>query len=197
MERISARRSGISAAVRVQAIGWSVDIEISGFGGNRPLVSTLNPGSSQGKFVDEPNLTIGQVAQRAGINTSAIRYYERVGLLPQPERQSGQRRYTEETVRQLGVIDVAKRAGFTLDDARALLATSADGGPAHEEIRDLANRKLPEVRALIVRAEAMERWLLDATSCACDTIDVCALFADERSLPEPRLELAHTAARAR
>jgi len=129
--------------------------------------------------VDEPTLTIGQVATSAGINTSAIRYYERVGLLPEPERRSGQRRYTQETVRRLGVIDVAKRAGFTLDDARALLATGDDGAPAHEQIRQLAQRKLPEVDALIQRAEAMRRWLTTASSCNCDTLDVCGLFDDE------------------
>lgn len=129
--------------------------------------------------MDEPTLTIGQVATSAGINASAIRYYERVRLLPEPERRSGQRRYTQETVRRLGVIDVAKRAGFTLDDARALLATGDDGAPAHEQIRQLAQRKLPEVDALIQRAEAMRRWLTTASSCNCDTLDVCGLFDDE------------------
>lgn len=135
--------------------------------------------------MDEASLTIGQVAQRAGVNSSAIRYYERVGLLPAPERRSGQRRYTKETVRQLGVIDVAKRAGFSLDDARALLATDADGGPAHEQIRELANRKLPEVQALIARARAMEQWLVTARSCECETLDVCALFDESEAPPGP------------
>ncbi len=132
--------------------------------------------------MEEPTLTIGQVAARAGIKTSAIRYYERSGVLPQPERRSGQRRYTEETVQRLGVIDIAKRAGFTLDDARALLATGGDGGPAHQQVRDLAQRKLPEVEALIERAEAMKRWLTIATGCNCDTLDVCGLFESEQPL---------------
>jgi len=132
--------------------------------------------------VNDPTLTIGQVAADAGINTSAIRYYERVGVLPQPERRSGQRRYTDETVRRLAVIDVAKRAGFTLDDARALLATEGGGAPAHEQIRDLAQRKLPEVEALIQRAEAMKRWLTIASGCTCETLDVCGLFEDEQRL---------------
>jgi MerR family transcriptional regulator, redox-sensitive transcriptional activator SoxR len=124
-------------------------------------------------------LTIGDVARRAGLNTSAIRYYESVGVLPEPERVAGQRRYTEETVRRLEVLDVAKRAGFTLDEARLLLAD--DDHPAHEQIRALAERKLPEVEALIARANAMRDWLTAATSCTCETLDVCALF-DEHSL---------------
>jgi MerR family transcriptional regulator, redox-sensitive transcriptional activator SoxR len=132
--------------------------------------------------VAEPTLTIGQVAARAGVNTSAIRYYERAGVLRPPERRRGQRRYTEEAVRHLGVIDIAKRAGFTLDDARALLSAGKDGGPAHQQIRDLAQRKLPEVEALITRAEAMKRWLTTASGCNCETLDVCGLFDGETAL---------------
>lgn len=124
----------------------------------------------------EEALTIGQVAERVGLNTSAIRYYERIGLLPDPDREQGRRRYDESTVRRLQVIDVAKRAGFTLDDARVLLATDDGGEPAHEQIRHLAQRKLPEVEALIARAEAMRDWLVTARSCNCDTLDACGLF---------------------
>ncbi|MGH2702816.1 MAG: MerR family transcriptional regulator [Actinomycetota bacterium] len=132
------------------------------------------------------SLTIGQLAERVGLNTSAIRYYERVGLLPEPERISGQRRYTDETVQRLRALDVAKRAGFTLDEARILLNSDDDDAPAHEQIRALAQRKLPEVEALIDRAEAMRRWLTTATACNCDTLDVCGLFAtatDSNDLP--------------
>lgn len=126
---------------------------------------------------DAAVLTIGEVACQAGVNTSAIRYYERIGVLPVPERVSGQRRYTPETVRRLGVIDVAKQAGFTLDETRALLRADADSA-AYAELRDLANRKLPEIEALIARAQAMRDWLLIARSCTCDTLDVCGLFVE-------------------
>ena len=68
--------------------------------------------------MNDATLTIGQVASRAGLNVSAIRYYEREGLLPPAPRVSGQRRYAEQTLTRLGVIDVAKPAGFTLDDIR-------------------------------------------------------------------------------
>jgi MerR family redox-sensitive transcriptional activator SoxR len=121
-------------------------------------------------------LTIGEVAGAVGLNTSAIRYYEAVGVLPEPAREGGQRRYTEETVRRLRVIDVAKRAGFSLDEARVLLATGDEGAPASEQLRELALRKLPEVDALIERAGAMRRWLSTAAECQCETLDVCALF---------------------
>ena len=95
--------------------------------------------------MDEATLTIGQVARRAGLKTSAIRYYESVGLLPAAPRESGQRRYGDDTLRRLQVIDVAKRAGFSLDEARVLLSTGHGGPPAHAQLRELAARKLPEV----------------------------------------------------
>ena len=138
--------------------------------------------------MDEATLTIGQIARQAGLKTSAIRYYESVGLLPEPRRESGQRRYGNETLRRLRVIDVAKRAGFSLDEARVLLATGNGGPPAHAQLRDLAARKLPEVDELISRAQAMRAWLLTASDCTCETLDVCGLFDADQS-PPPQLRV--------
>ena len=134
----------------------------------------------------DATLTIGEVARRVGLNTSAIRYYESRGVLPRPDRESGRRRYTEETVQRLHVIDVAKRAGFSLDEAALLLATADEGEPLSEPLRRLATRKLPDIEALIVRAEAMRDWLTSATACNCKTLDVCALFDDEPAAAAPR-----------
>lgn len=145
----------------------------------------------------EEMLTIGEVAKRVGLKTSAIRYYESVGVLPEPEREAGQRRYTAEVVRRLQVIDVAKRAGFSLDEARALLATGEEGTPAHAQLRELAERKLPDVEALIEQAQAMHRWLSTATGCHCETIDLCALFDEDarvaRDDSSPPLRITHVA----
>lgn len=90
-------------------------------------------------------------------------------MLPLPERVSGQRRYGEETVRRLEVIDIAKRAGFNLDEIRLLVSDT--------RLRELAQRKLPEVEALIARAEARRDWLLTAQDCRCSSLELCALFA--------------------
>jgi len=138
--------------------------------------------------VNEATFTIGEVARRAGLKPSAIRYYESVGLLPEPVRESGQRRYGDDTLRRLQVIHVAKRAGFSLDEARVLLATGDGGPPAHAQLRELAERKLPEVDELIVRARAMRAWLITASGCTCDTLDVCGLFdGDGSAAPELRV----------
>lgn len=124
----------------------------------------------------EATLSIGQTAEKAGISVSAIRYYERNGLLPEAERVSGKRRFTEETVQRLGIIDVAKRAGFSLDEVRVLLTSIDEGAPAHEQLQALAMRKLPEVDALVERAQRMRDWLSAASACGCESLEDCALF---------------------
>lgn len=121
-------------------------------------------------------LTIGEVARRAGVATSAIRFYEREGLLPVAARVSGQRRYGEDTIRRLEIIGVAKGAGFALPEIRVLLDSVDAGSPASAPLRDLVARRLPDVEALIVNAERMRAWLEHAAGCRCDSLDGCALF---------------------
>lgn len=128
--------------------------------------------------MSEAALSIGEVAEMAGFSVSAIRFYEREGLLPEAQRVSGQRRFTAETVQRLGIIDVAKQAGFSLEEVGVLLTSVDEGAPAHEQLRALADRKLPEVDALIERAQAMRDWLMTASACGCDSLESCALFAE-------------------
>ena len=114
---------------------------------------------------EQPTLRIGEVATRAGVNVSLVRYYDRIGLLPATERVSGQRRYDEAAIRRLEVLEVAKRAGFSLDEARLLLERREAGTPAFEALQELAARKLPEVEALIARARSV-RFSLPLTAFA-------------------------------
>jgi MerR family redox-sensitive transcriptional activator SoxR len=125
-------------------------------------------------------MRIGEVAAQAGVRTSLIRYYERIGLLPAPERVSGQRRYDASVLRRLTVIDVAQRAGLSLDEIGELVHAGSE--PISDQLRDIAQRKLPEIDALIERAQRVRSWLETATGCGCQTIDECALF-DTASLP--------------
>ena len=131
----------------------------------------------------EPLLTIGQVADRAGVNTSHIRFYERAGVLPQPERVSGQRRYREEVLHRLSIIDVAQRAGLTLEEIAPLTGPDNRSADTSRHIRTLADDKLPHIEALIERAKAVKHWLQVAQSCDCATVDVCVLFVDPALLP--------------
>ena len=135
--------------------------------------------------VPEPHITIGQVAARAGIRVSHIRYYEEIGVLPQPVRVSGQRRYDEDVLHRLSIIDVAQRAGLTLDEIRELTGPRLRDESAGERLRELAQHKLPHIEALIERAQAVKRWLEIAGSCDCKTVDVCGLFVDPTLAPPP------------
>jgi MerR family redox-sensitive transcriptional activator SoxR len=132
-----------------------------------------------------PLLSIGEVAARAGLRTSHIRYYERVGVLPRPDRVGGQRRYHEDVLHRLAIVDVAQRAGFTLEEIRELTGPQPAGHAAGERIRALAERKLPDIEALIARAQAVKRWLDTASACDCATVDVCGLFTDPTLAPPP------------
>jgi DNA-binding transcriptional MerR regulator len=124
-----------------------------------------------------PELTIGEVARRAGVATSSIRYYERIGLLPEPERLQGQRRYDTAVLGKLGFIGVAQSAGFKLGEIKELIdgVDSADG--MGEQMRSLSARKLDEVEALLERTKAMKGWLEVAKECGCASPAECALFA--------------------
>ena len=122
-------------------------------------------------------LAIGEVARRAGLNTSAIRYYERSGLLPAPARTSGRRTYDESVLTRLHVIAVAKQAGFTLEETRTLLAGFDAGGWPSEHWRGLAQAKLAEIDALIARAQAMRALLEDSLECGCRSLEACEIFA--------------------
>jgi MerR family redox-sensitive transcriptional activator SoxR len=140
-------------------------------------------------------MRIGDAAGRAGVRVSLIRYYEEIGLLPEAQRVSGQRRYDETVLRRLAVIDVAQRAGLSLEEIRDLVEHGND--PMNDRLRELAERRLPEIDALIERAQRVRVWLQTATHCGCQRIDDCALF-DDPALPsgnEARaLVITHVAA---
>jgi MerR family redox-sensitive transcriptional activator SoxR len=123
-----------------------------------------------------PEMTIGEVARRAGMATSSIRYYERIGLLPKPDRLSGQRRYDADVLGKLGFIGVAQGAGFKLREIKELIegVDGADG--LGEQMRQLSSQKLGEVEALLERTKAMKGWLEVAKECGCATPAECALF---------------------
>jgi DNA-binding transcriptional MerR regulator len=133
-------------------------------------------------------MTIGELSRRTGKAASAIRFYEEIGLLAEPVRVAGRRRYRAESVRTLAVIDTAQRAGLALDEIRLLLEASSDDGAATDRLRELAERKLPELLALIERADVVRGWLELAARCECPTLDDCPLFEPER-LPERDLTL--------
>ena len=135
------------------------------------------------------HLTIGQVAREVGLRTSAIRYYERFGILPRAERVSGRRRFGETALHRLAVVQRAREAGFTLREIRTLFAGFRDGIRADQRWRRLAERKLAELDAAAARIETM-RGLLERLRerCHCRTLDACgrAMFEGRRRRLEHR-----------
>jgi MerR family transcriptional regulator, mercuric resistance operon regulatory protein len=115
-------------------------------------------------------IQIGELARRSGCHVETIRYYERIKLLPLPSRSAGRYR--------LGFIRRARELGFTLEEARALLALSThDGRTACAEVRQLAAGHLEEVRAKIADLKAMETVLADAVRrCDAGELPGCPLI---------------------
>lgn len=130
-------------------------------------------------------LSIGEVARRAGRRPSSIRYYEQIGLLPAIPRVAGRRVYGPDTLRTLAVIETGQRAGLTLEEIKALLAASPDDAAAIDRLREVAERKLPEITALIERSLLVREWLECAARCECPSLDRCPLFDDPAALPVP------------
>ena len=119
-------------------------------------------------------LGIGEVAKRAGIASSAIRYYEGEGLLPRAARIRGRRVYDEGILERLTFIELAKRAGFTVAEIRKLLGGFARSAPPGVRWRALAERKMEELDRRIEEAETMKRMLGVVMGCECPTFDDCA-----------------------
>ena len=97
---------------------------------------------------------------------------------------SGRRVYGPDTVRTLAVIETGQRAGLTLDEIRDLLSASPGDQAAIERLREVAVRKLPQVRELIERTEIVRDWLEAAARCECPSLDECPLFDDPALLPQ-------------
>jgi DNA-binding transcriptional MerR regulator len=120
------------------------------------------------------SLRIGQVAKRAGIAASAIRYYEAEGLLPRAERRNGRRVYDGSVVARLAVIRLAKGAGFSVAEVKKLLGGFARRTPPGERWRTLGERKLAQLDERIAEAERMKRLLRAVMRCECPTLADCS-----------------------
>ncbi|HEY7200700.1 MAG TPA: MerR family transcriptional regulator [Candidatus Dormibacteraeota bacterium] len=118
-------------------------------------------------------LTIGELARRTGVATSALRYYEERGLLPAPARTSGQRRYPESAVVLVGIILLLRDVGFSLAEQRAFMASRA---VALDDWRRLARRKLVQLDERIAKARTARTAIEHALGCPHEDIVQCPNF---------------------
>ncbi len=118
-------------------------------------------------------LRIGEVARRAGIATSAIRYYEREGLIPRADRKGNARVYGPVILDRLALIELAKSAGFTVAETRQLVHGVSRRTPPGPRWRALAKKKIGEVEERIAEAERMRTVLQTVMGCECPTFADC------------------------
>lgn len=117
---------------------------------------------------------IGELARKAGMATSTIRYYERIGLLPPSKRVNTKRRYDTSILQKLSVIRMAQHAGFTIAEIQTLLHDFPVDTPPSERWQSLAGKKISELNELINRVQAMKLLLEQTLQCHCLTIEDCA-----------------------
>jgi len=118
-------------------------------------------------------LSIGEVADRVGLRTSALRYYEEEGLLEPAARVGGRRQYDETAVERLTVIQFCQRLGFTLGEIRELL-TPPRGRAQKERWRGFVDAKLDELDAAAARVRTMQAILRVSRDCDCVDLAECA-----------------------
>ncbi len=118
-------------------------------------------------------MRIGELAGRTGLNTSAIRYYETVGLLAAPYRTGGQRRYPDQAIYRVLLIRFAGEMGFTLDEIKLFLSGLREDAPVESRWRKLAHRKIEEVERTIQRSQQLKALLEHLLQCRCASLRVC------------------------
>jgi DNA-binding transcriptional MerR regulator len=119
------------------------------------------------------SMTIGEVAHTAGVRASAIRYYERSGVLPPANRIRGRRYYDGRVLKLLAVVTLAREAGFTVREIRALFRDFSPHTAASARWRKHATAKLEELDEVLRRTRLMRAIVLALLECRCQTLDDC------------------------
>ncbi|MEE8417998.1 MAG: Hg(II)-responsive transcriptional regulator [candidate division Zixibacteria bacterium] len=109
----------------------------------------------------------GNLAKMAGVNIETIRYYEKQGILPEPDRSpSGYRQYDEETVNRIRFVKRAQKLGFSLSEIKQLLKLSEGEITDCDEVKDIALKKLEAIREKIINLQKLDSILSNlATQC--------------------------------
>jgi MerR family transcriptional regulator, redox-sensitive transcriptional activator SoxR len=128
-------------------------------------------------------MKIGELADRSGLNSSAIRYYENMGLLSPPHRVGGQRRYSSDALDRVLLIRFAGEMRFTLSETKMFLDGLRDDAPVGPRWQKLAHRKIREVEDSIRRSRQLKSLLKHLLHCRCASLQICV----QRLSLSPRL----------
>lgn len=118
-------------------------------------------------------MKIGQLAHRAGLRASAIRYYERLGLLAPPHRVGGQRRYSPDALDRVLLIRFASEMGFSLAEIKVFLSGLREDAPVGPRWKKLATKKISEVEESIARSLRLKTLLQNLLHCRCASLKQC------------------------
>lgn len=122
-------------------------------------------------------LTIGELAERAGVNTSALRFYETQGLITSERTGGGQRRFHRDELRRVAFIRAAQNVGLSLEQIAASLATLPEGRtPTKADWARLARQWRPALDEQIALLERLRDTLTDCIGCGCLSLKACALY---------------------
>ncbi len=120
-------------------------------------------------------LSIGRLAAKAGVNTSTLRYYESVGLLPAPERRSGQRRYDERLIDRINFIKVAQQTGFKIQEIVVLLEGFEVDDSLSDRWEHMAKLKRSQLEEKKKQINAMIKILDNGLNCKCLSWSECLI----------------------
>jgi MerR family redox-sensitive transcriptional activator SoxR len=122
-------------------------------------------------------LTIGELSARAGVSTSALRFYERQGLIEARRTDGNQRRYPAVTLRRVALVQAGKAAGIPLQRIRAALGTLPSGKkPTKRDWERLSRSWRTELDARIETLEAIRGRLTTCIGCGCLSLKACGLL---------------------
>jgi MerR family transcriptional regulator, redox-sensitive transcriptional activator SoxR len=122
-------------------------------------------------------LTIGEVAERTGVATSALRYYEAEGLIAAHRTVGSQRRFDREVLRRVSFVRIAQQLGLRLDEIREHLATLPNGRtPTKADWARLSRSWRPRLDDQIAMLERLRDELTDCIGCGCLSLRACALY---------------------
>ena len=128
-------------------------------------------------MVEVKRFSVGELATRAGVATSALRFYEANGLIASERNSSGHRRYRPDALRRVAFIQVAQRIGLSLGEVGEALASLPSGRtPTRDDWNELASRWLPRIDDQIAALELLRDRLDGCIGCGCLSLDTCELY---------------------
>ena len=128
-------------------------------------------------MVEVKRFSVGELAARAGVATSALRFYEANGLIVSERNSSGHRRYRPDALRRVAFIQVAQRIGLSLGEVGEALDSLPSGRtPTRDDWNELASRWLPRIDDQIAALELLRDRLDGCIGCGCLSLDTCELY---------------------